>query len=117
MLRKQITDNYSVSDQISLANIETLSQLGITLIICNRPDNEEEGQLSFAEVEALAKEKTLTPCTFPLPVGKCNLRMWKRLKPSLREATTFTRIVEQATALALFGKQPLKLHQQHLLMI
>ncbi|MFQ3186933.1 MAG: sulfide:quinone oxidoreductase [Marinomonas primoryensis] len=70
MLRKQITDNYSVSDQISLANIETLSQLGITLIICNRPDNEEEGQLAFSEVEALAKEKNINAVHIPFTGGQ-----------------------------------------------
>ena len=57
MLRKHITDHYSVSEQIDLDDVETLSQSGVTLIVCNRPDNEEEGQLPFADIEAAAKAK------------------------------------------------------------
>jgi len=70
MLRKQITDNYSVSEQISLEDIETLAASGVTLIMCNRPDNEEEGQLAFAEIAARAKEKNIDTVHIPFVGGQ-----------------------------------------------
>jgi sulfide:quinone oxidoreductase len=70
MLRKIITDNYSVSEQIRIEDIDTLAASGVTLIICNRPDGEEEGQLPFSEVAAYAKEKNLHAEHIPFAGGQ-----------------------------------------------
>lgn len=70
MLRKQITDTFSVSEQIRLEDIDTLAASGVTLIICNRPDGEEEGQLPFSEVAAYAKEKNLHAEHIPFAGGQ-----------------------------------------------
>lgn len=70
MLRKQITDNYSVSEQIGLDDVDALAESGITLIICNRPDGEEEGQLPFADVAAYAKEKNIKAEHIPFAGGQ-----------------------------------------------
>uniref|UniRef100_A6VTM1 Uncharacterized protein n=1 Tax=Marinomonas sp. (strain MWYL1) TaxID=400668 RepID=A6VTM1_MARMS len=70
MLRKQITDNYSVSEQINLDDIDALAESGVTLIICNRPDGEEEGQLPFADVAAYAEEKNIKAEHIPFAGGQ-----------------------------------------------
>tara|TARA_R110001606_G_scaffold356372_1_gene507689 strand:+ start:26813 stop:28432 length:1620 start_codon:yes stop_codon:yes gene_type:complete len=70
MLRKQITDNYSVSEQISLDDVDALAESGVTLIICNRPDGEEEGQLPFADVAAYAEEKNIKAEHIPFAGGQ-----------------------------------------------
>lgn len=70
MLRKQITDNYSVSEQISLDDVDALAESGVTHIICNRPDGEEEGQLPFADVAAYAKEKNIHAEHIPFAGGQ-----------------------------------------------
>ncbi|MEL0637503.1 sulfur transferase domain-containing protein [Marinomonas sp. TI.3.20] len=70
MLRKQITGKYSVSGQISLDDVNTLAESGITLIISNRPDNEEEGQLAFADIAAAAKEKNIKAVHIPFSAGQ-----------------------------------------------
>ena len=70
MLRKQITDNYSVSEQINLDDMDTLAKSGVTLIICNRPDGEEEGQLPFADVAAYAEEKNIKAEHIPFAGGQ-----------------------------------------------
>lgn len=70
MLRKIITDNYSVSEQISLDDVDTLAKSGVTLIICNRPDGEEEGQLPFADIAAYAKEKDIRAEHIPFVGGQ-----------------------------------------------
>ncbi|WP_100637337.1 bifunctional protein tyrosine phosphatase family protein/NAD(P)/FAD-dependent oxidoreductase [Marinomonas sp. ef1] len=70
MLRKKITDNYSVSEQISLDDVDALAKSGVTLIICNRPDGEEEGQLPFAGVAAYAEEKNIKAEHIPFAGGQ-----------------------------------------------
>lgn len=70
MLRKKITDNYSVSEQISLDDVDALAESGVTLIICNRPDGEEEGQLPFADVAAYAEEKNIKAEHIPFAGGQ-----------------------------------------------
>ncbi|MGJ8645290.1 MAG: beta-lactamase hydrolase domain-containing protein [Marinomonas colpomeniae] len=70
MIRKQITDKYSVSEQITLDDVNTLAKSGVTLIICNRPDNEEDGQLAFADIASRAKELNIGAVHIPFAGGK-----------------------------------------------
>lgn len=70
MLRKHITDQYSVSEQITLADVGTLAESGVTLIMCNRPDNEEAGQLTFAEVAAYAQSLHVDTVHIPFVGGQ-----------------------------------------------
>lgn len=70
MLRKNITEQYSVSEQITLEDVETLASSGVDLIICNRPDGEEDGQLSFAEVEQKASELGVKAVHIPFAGGQ-----------------------------------------------
>ncbi|TPW29751.1 TIGR01244 family phosphatase [Martelella alba] len=52
---RKIDDDYSVSGQITVADIEMLKSLGFRSIVCNRPDAEEPGQPAFADVAAAAE--------------------------------------------------------------
>ena len=52
---KQLSDEFAVTAQITLDDLETIMQAGFKSIICNRPDGEEPGQLTFAETEAAAQ--------------------------------------------------------------
>lgn len=51
-----ITDEYSVSPQISAVDVATLVTQGFKSVICNRPDSEEGGQPPFADVEQACKD-------------------------------------------------------------
>ena len=46
----KLTDDYAVAPQIRLEEIATLAADGFVAIICNRPDDEEPGQPSAAEI-------------------------------------------------------------------
>ena len=48
----QITDDYAVAPQIFPDDITVLAEHGFVTIICNRPDGEEPGQPSAAEIAA-----------------------------------------------------------------
>ena len=53
---RQLDDNTLVSGQIAPDEVAELKQAGVTLIVNNRPDNEDPGQPLAAEIEAAAKE-------------------------------------------------------------
>jgi uncharacterized protein (TIGR01244 family) len=54
MIRK-LDDRTSVSGQIQPADVPGLKASGIGMIICNRPDGEEPGQPTAAEVQDAAE--------------------------------------------------------------
>jgi uncharacterized protein (TIGR01244 family) len=47
-----VTGNYSVSPQIFPDEVAALAADGFVTVICNRPDNEDPGQPSAAEIAA-----------------------------------------------------------------
>jgi sulfide:quinone oxidoreductase len=51
---RPITNDYSVSSQILPSDLPQLKAKGFRAVICNRPDREEPGQPSFAEIAAAA---------------------------------------------------------------
>jgi sulfide:quinone oxidoreductase len=51
---KPLTPTLSVSPQLSEADLAQAARDGFRAIIDNRPDGEEPGQLSAADMEALA---------------------------------------------------------------
>lgn len=59
---EQLTTQISVSDQISVNDVKTLVDMGVELLVCNRPDDEDVGQVPYAEICAEAKRLGLE-CT------------------------------------------------------
>jgi sulfide:quinone oxidoreductase len=58
MLNKIIED-YVVSDQITEEDIEQLKEAGFKTIFCNRPDNEEQNQVTVKSIQDKAIESGL----------------------------------------------------------
>ena len=52
---KKIHDQLYLAGQISLSDLDSFVEAGITTIINNRPDNEEPGQISAEQVAAAAQ--------------------------------------------------------------
>ena len=52
---RTLSDTVMASPQIALADIDDAATQGVKLVICNRPDDEEPGQLNVAEIEAAAR--------------------------------------------------------------
>lgn len=53
----KLNEQVSVSGQLNLDDIELLASEHIELLVCNRPDNEDEGQTPFEEIAAAAEAK------------------------------------------------------------
>ncbi|KQQ72853.1 oxidoreductase [Rhizobium sp. Leaf321] len=68
---RQVNDEYSVSGQITVEDLDQIKALGFKSIVCNRPDEEEPGQPDFAAIEARAKELGLD--IRHIPVGRMGL--------------------------------------------
>lgn len=67
---KAVSDKVSVSPQISLSILDDLKREGYSTVISNRPDNEEPGQPSFAEVKAAAAAAGLEAHHIPIRPGE-----------------------------------------------
>jgi len=66
---RKVTETFSVSPQISLADVAGAAADGFTLIINNRPDGESPGQPTSAEMEAAARAAGLAYLYAPV-VGR-----------------------------------------------
>jgi len=66
---KHVTDDLSVAPQISLADVAEAARLGFTTLINNRPDGEEPGQPTSAQIEAAAREAGLAYAHIPVRGG------------------------------------------------
>lgn len=67
---RPINDEYSVSGQITPADLDEIKALGFKSIVCHRPDGEEPGQPDFADIAARAEELGLKIRHIPVgPMG------------------------------------------------
>jgi len=63
---RRLTDAIMASPQIGIDDIAEAKQQGVTLIINNRPDGEENGQIEGAEIEKAARAAGLNYLTIPI---------------------------------------------------
>jgi uncharacterized protein (TIGR01244 family) len=67
---RQINDEYSVTGQISLADLDEIKAQGFKSIVCNRPDHEQPDQPEFEDIAARADELGLIIAHIPVgPAG------------------------------------------------
>lgn len=69
---KTIDDRFATTGQIRPSDIGDIKAKGYVGIICARPDNEEPGQPSYAEVAAAAEKAGLKAAHIPVsgPLGE-----------------------------------------------
>lgn len=63
---RQINDEYSVSPQIAVEDLDQIKAMGFKSIVCNRPDDEDPGQPDFAAIAARAKELGIETAHIPV---------------------------------------------------
>ena len=66
---KELSPDVSVSEQITIADLPLIKATGFGAIICNRPDGEEFGQPTFAEIADAAQEHGLEARFIPIVPG------------------------------------------------
>lgn len=66
METRELNENLSVAGQIAPEQVSTVAERGFKSVICNRPDGEEPGQPTWAEVESAAKDAGLETRFIPI---------------------------------------------------
>jgi uncharacterized protein (TIGR01244 family) len=67
---RQVTDDYAVSAQIAADDIKAIKEAGYRSIICNRPDDEQPGQPSAADIAVAAEAADLIFRHIPFVSGQ-----------------------------------------------
>ena len=67
---KHITPVFAVSPQITTAQLPQLRRAGFSCVICNRPDHEDAGQPTFADIKAAAELAGLEAHHIPIRPGE-----------------------------------------------
>ncbi|AUW56752.1 TIGR01244 family phosphatase [Sphingobium sp. SCG-1] len=63
---RQVTETLYVSPQIGVAEVAYAKALGVTMVVNNRPEGEEPGQTTGAEIEAAARAAGLDYAAVPV---------------------------------------------------
>lgn len=66
---RQLDDKTLVAGQLAPEDLAALKEQGVTLIVNNRPDNEDDGQPLSADMEAAAKAAGLEYRHIPIRYG------------------------------------------------
>ena len=66
---QQVSENFSVSAQLGLADVQALAEQGIKSLICNRPDGEGADQVNVTEIESAAADAGMETVYLPVVSG------------------------------------------------
>jgi uncharacterized protein (TIGR01244 family) len=66
---RQFDSDFAVAPQIAPEQVAELAAAGFRTILCCRPDNEDHGQPSFAEIEKAARAQGLEAVHIPISGG------------------------------------------------
>ena len=86
MAFKKLTNDFAVSAQITESDIIEAAKNGFVAIIGNRPDGEDAGQPSAAEIAALAHQHGLKFAHIPVTAGAMRDADIETMAAALQEA-------------------------------
>ncbi len=66
---RELTDSILISPQISIDDVEQARQMGVTLIINNRPEEESDDQVPGTEIESAARAAGIAYIAIPITHG------------------------------------------------
>lgn len=83
MAIEKINEQVTVSGQISAEDVAVMAAQGVELVVCNRPDGEDEGQPDFAEIEKAAKAANIEAVNIPFVGGAMSQAHVEAFRPYL----------------------------------
>ena len=83
---RRLSDSVMASPQISLGDIDAAHGHGVSLIICNRPDDEDPGQLNSAAVRQAAVDKGIDYLWVPVSGGQFSMAQIRQMAEALSAA-------------------------------
>lgn len=66
---RPVTEDFSVSPQIALSDLKVAASQGVKRVICNRPDDEDAGQIDSTEVRAATEALGMSYVHIPVIGG------------------------------------------------
>ena len=66
---RDLSSNFAVFPQLSLEQVKIASDQGFKMIVCNRPDGEDPGQLSAAQIASACQDVGLDFVHIPVSGG------------------------------------------------
>jgi len=83
---RKIDDTISVAPQITVEDVAEVARQGFKTLVANRPDQEEFGQPSMADIESAAHEHGLTWVFMPVESGNITDQDIDEFAPMIRDA-------------------------------
>lgn len=80
---RTVTDHFSASPQIDIADVATLAEAGFKTVICNRPDDEIPGQPSAQAMQTACEDAGLAFHFLPVFPGRFTLDLVEQLEAVL----------------------------------
>ena len=62
---EHLTTQVSASDQLRVEDVQEIANMGVELLVCNRPDGEDEVQTPYAKIAAEAERLGMEPILMP----------------------------------------------------
>ena len=72
---QKLADNLYIAPQLTEADVQEAAKLGIQTVICNRPDGEEENQVTFKQIESWLEAAGIREHHHQPVVARCSL-LW-----------------------------------------
>ncbi len=73
-----LNEQVSVSDQITIEDLNELTTTGVEILVCNRPDKESAEQTDFGDIAAAAKALGVEAVHIPFTAGKMTVNHEKQ---------------------------------------
>ena len=67
---KKLNDKVSVAAQIALHDMADIAEAGFQVVMSNRPDGEQPGQPTFAQIKAAAQHHGMEAISVPVVSGR-----------------------------------------------
>jgi len=106
---EQLTTQVSASDQLCVEDIPAIAEMGVELLICNRPDDEDEGQTPYNLIAEAAKQHGMEPILLPFSSYQITaesrdefiklIETRKRIHPYCRSGARCKRLWREANSL------------------
>lgn len=87
MIAKKLSDRVTVAPQIAVSDVPAIKDAGFTVLMCNRPDGEDPGQPTWAEMSAAAEAVGMQTSFLPM----------SSREDALAVMAEFTRVVDEAS--------------------
>jgi len=62
---EHLTTQVSASDQLDITDVATIAEMGVEMLVCNRPDDEDEGQTPYDLIAEEATRLGMQPVLMP----------------------------------------------------